>query len=135
MVVTSIYGAEFVAMKKGIDAVWGIRYKLKIMGVPIWAQHTYGSNISVKYDKLTLEKKCDFICNHQARESVAMRKSWIGLIPHKKTLLISWNNWSVILYMTNMMMSKDNKGKLKLYVLDWIWNEDGNMDVKLKKYC
>ena len=34
-VVTSAFGTEFVAMKQGIDALIGLRYKLRIMGIPI----------------------------------------------------------------------------------------------------
>ena len=32
---TSVFGAEFVAMKTGVDILRGIRYKLRMMGVPI----------------------------------------------------------------------------------------------------
>ena len=32
---TSVFGAEFVAMKHGIETLRGVRYKLKMMGIPI----------------------------------------------------------------------------------------------------
>ena len=32
---TSVYGAEFVAMKQGIDTLRDLHYKLRMMGVPI----------------------------------------------------------------------------------------------------
>ncbi len=32
---SSVFGAEFVAMKLGVEALWGIQYKLCMMGVPI----------------------------------------------------------------------------------------------------
>ena len=32
---TSVFGAEFVALKVGIDALRGLRYKLRMMGIPI----------------------------------------------------------------------------------------------------
>ena len=32
---TSVFGAEFVAMKTGVEALRGIRYKLRMMGVPL----------------------------------------------------------------------------------------------------
>ena len=32
---TSVFGAEFVAMKQGIDALRGLRYKLRMMGITI----------------------------------------------------------------------------------------------------
>ena len=33
---TSVFGAEFVALKQGIDALRGLRYKLRMMGIPIF---------------------------------------------------------------------------------------------------
>ena len=36
---TSVFGAEFVAMKQSIDALRGLRYKLKIMGISIFSPH------------------------------------------------------------------------------------------------
>jgi hypothetical protein len=45
---SSVFGAEFVAMKNGIETCRGLRYKLRMMGVawsgPIFV---YGDNISV----------------------------------------------------------------------------------------
>ena len=32
---TSVFGAEFVAMKQGMETLRGLRYKLRMMGVPI----------------------------------------------------------------------------------------------------
>jgi hypothetical protein len=32
---SSVFGAEFVAMKLGVEALQGIRYKLCMMGIPI----------------------------------------------------------------------------------------------------
>ena len=32
---TSVFGAEFVAMKIGVEAIWGIQYKLWMMDVLI----------------------------------------------------------------------------------------------------
>ena len=42
---SSVFGSEFIAMKTGVEALIGIRYKLRMMGVPltgptyIWRQH------------------------------------------------------------------------------------------------
>ena len=45
---TSVFGAEFVAMKQGIDALRGLRYKLTMMGIPISGpSYIYGDNMSV----------------------------------------------------------------------------------------
>ena len=35
MIKSSVFGAEFVAMKFGIKTLHGLRYKLRMMGVPI----------------------------------------------------------------------------------------------------
>ena len=44
----AVFGAEFVATKKGIEALRGIRYKLRMMGVEISGPtYIYGYNMSV----------------------------------------------------------------------------------------
>ena len=44
----SVFGAEFVAMNTGVEALRGIRYKLHIMGVPLTGlTYVYGNNMSV----------------------------------------------------------------------------------------
>ena len=44
----SVFGAEFVAMKTGVEAIRGIRYKLRMMGVTLTGStYVYGGNISV----------------------------------------------------------------------------------------
>ena len=59
---TSVFGAEFVAMKQGVEALRGLRYKLRMMGVPISGpSFIYGDNMSVIHNtqrpKSTLKKK------------------------------------------------------------------------------
>ena len=45
---TSVFGAEFMALKHGIDRVHIIRYKLRMMGVPLSGPtDVYGDNMSV----------------------------------------------------------------------------------------
>ena len=45
---TSVFGTEFVAMKQGIDALRGLRYKLRMIGVLISRpSYIYGDNTSV----------------------------------------------------------------------------------------
>jgi hypothetical protein len=45
---SSIFGAEFVAMKLGVEVLRGIRYKLRMMGVPIAGPtYVYNDNMSV----------------------------------------------------------------------------------------
>jgi len=45
---SSVFGAEFVAMKNGMEAARGLRYKLRMMGVPVTGPtYIYGDNMSV----------------------------------------------------------------------------------------
>ena len=83
---TSVFGAEMVAMKTGIDTLRGLRYKLRMMGVPISGPtYIYGDNMSVINNatkpESTLKKKSNSICYHAIRESVAMDESRITHIP------------------------------------------------------
>ena len=42
----SVFGTEFVAMKQGIDALRGLRYKLRMMDIPLSGpSHIYGDNM------------------------------------------------------------------------------------------
>ena len=77
---SSVFGAEFVAMKHGIETVRGIRYKLRMMGVPISGPtFVYGDNMSVIKNtttpESTLRKKSNSVCYHFCRESAAMDES------------------------------------------------------------
>ncbi len=63
MVETSVCGAEFVAMKNGMETLRGVRYKLRMMGIPIdGPAYVYGDNMSV-------------IHNTQRPESILKKKS------------------------------------------------------------
>jgi hypothetical protein len=45
---SSVFGAEFVATKNGVEALHGICYKLCMMGVPLTgASYVYGDNMSI----------------------------------------------------------------------------------------
>ena len=74
---TSVFRSEFVAMKTGIEALRGIRYKLRMMGIPIGGpNYIYGDNKlvitnSTKPDS-KLNMKSHWICYHAVRELVAM---------------------------------------------------------------
>ena len=76
---TSVFGAEFVAMKVAMEVMRGLRYKLRMIGVPVTGPtYTYGDHISVIYNtqrpESTLRKKSNSIYYHAIRESVAMGK-------------------------------------------------------------
>jgi hypothetical protein len=81
-----VFGAEFVAMKNGIETTRGLRYKLRMMGVTIDGPiYVYGDNMSVVHNnqrpKSVLKKKINVICYHAVREYAAMVESIIGHIP------------------------------------------------------
>jgi hypothetical protein len=83
---TSVFGAEFVAMKTGLDRLPGLRYKLRMMGVDIdGPNYIYGDNMSVIHNTQrpdsVLKKKSSSICYHTIRESVAMGESLTTHIP------------------------------------------------------
>jgi hypothetical protein len=74
---TSVFGAEFVAMKTGNEASRGLRYKLRMMGIPLdGPTYIFGDNMSVIHNtqrpESVLKKKSIAICYHFMRESVAM---------------------------------------------------------------
>ena len=86
---TSVFGAEFVAMKNGMEATRGLRYKLRMMGVPLGGPtYIYGDNMSVIHNtqrpQSTLKKKSNSICYHCVRESVAMGESITGHVSTHK---------------------------------------------------
>ena len=66
---TSVFGAEFVATKHGIEKLRGLRYKLCMMGIPLTGpSYIYGDNKSQVTNSTrpesTLKKKCNSICYH-----------------------------------------------------------------------
>ena len=80
---TSVFGAEFMAMKHGMETLQGLRYKLQMMGVPISSlSYIYGDNMSVIHNmqclESTLKKKSNEICYHAIHKSVAMGESRTG---------------------------------------------------------
>ena len=73
-----VFGSKCLAIKQGVEALRGIRFKLRMMGVKIdGPTYVYGDNISVIHNtsnpKLVLKKKSNSICYHFVRESVAMK--------------------------------------------------------------
>jgi hypothetical protein len=74
---SSVFRAELVTMKNGIETVRGLRYKLRMMGVPLSGPcYVYGDNLSVVHNtqrpESMLKKKYNSIYYHVARESTAM---------------------------------------------------------------
>jgi hypothetical protein len=86
---TSVFGAEFVAMKVGMEALRGLRCKLRMMGLPISGlSYIYSDNMSVIHNTQrpgsTLKKKSNSICYHAIREAVAMGECVTGHVPTKE---------------------------------------------------
>jgi hypothetical protein len=74
-------------MKHGIKMLRGLRYKFRMMGVPLSGPtYVYGDNKSQVTNssrpESTLKKKCISICYHEIRELVAMGET---LLMHIRT--------------------------------------------------
>ncbi len=77
---TSSFGSEFVAMKQCCEYLRGLRYKLRMMGIPVNGPcYVMGDNQSVLANTSdpgsTLKKKSQSIAYHFIREGVA-RQEW-----------------------------------------------------------
>mmetsp|Transcript_3991 Transcript_3991/g.4642 ORF Transcript_3991/g.4642 Transcript_3991/m.4642 type:complete len:295 (-) Transcript_3991:2-886(-) len=77
---TSTFGAEFINIKQCADYVRGLRYKLRMMGIPVEGfTFIYGDNQSVLANTTiphsTLKKKSNSIAYHFVREGCA-RNEW-----------------------------------------------------------
>jgi hypothetical protein len=74
---SSVFGAEFGAMKNGIETCRELHYKLRMMGVALSGPtFVYGDNVSVVHNthrpESILKNKSNSICYHAVRESAAM---------------------------------------------------------------
>jgi hypothetical protein len=88
---TSTFGSEFVAMKIATEIIRGLRYKLRMMGVPLdGPANVLADNDSmVKNSTIptqTLQKKHNAICYHYVREAVATNVMRIAYIPTTENL-------------------------------------------------
>ena len=82
---SSTFGSEFIALKQSIDLIEGLRYKLRMMGIPIDATTSiYCDNeavvTSTTAPESTLKKKHNAICYHRAREAQAAGHIRVGKI-------------------------------------------------------
>ena len=73
---TSSFGSEFIAMKSCCEYVRGLRYKLRMMGIPVeFPTFTFGDNQSVLVNSSkphsSLKKKSSSVAFHFVREGVA----------------------------------------------------------------
>ena len=80
---TSVFSAEFVEMKNGMEALRGLWYTLRMRGVPLSGpSFSYEDNMSVIHNTQrpasVLKKKYNSICYHTCRESIAMDEMLTG---------------------------------------------------------
>jgi hypothetical protein len=81
----STFGSEFVSLSTAVEANRALRYKLRMMGIPIdGPTYTYVDNMSVvnntSVPESLLKKKSNSIAYHAVRESVAMGEMIISYI-------------------------------------------------------
>jgi len=83
---TSTFGSEFMALKTAMEMVIGLRYKLRMMGVPIEGPTRFCvDNMSVvnntSIPSSTLKKKSNSIAYHFVREKIAARVGYVTYEP------------------------------------------------------
>ena len=88
---TSSFGSEFSAMKTAFELVEGLRYKLRMMGVPLdGPTRVLADNMSVVHNTSnpasTLKKKSNSIAFHYCRERVAMDVATVSYVPSAQNL-------------------------------------------------
>ena len=76
---SSTFGAEFIALKTGLELTEGLIYKLRMLGVPIdGPARVFCDNEAVvnsgSFPEITLRKKTSSIAFHKVREAVASSK-------------------------------------------------------------
>ena len=109
---SSTFGSELVAMKTATEYLRGLRYKLRMMGIPLSGPaYVYGDNMSVIHNttapESTLKKKHNSIAYHFVREGVA-RGEWLV------TFIKSVNNPADIL--TKSLPQPQREFLLKLFM-------------------
>ena len=83
MIKASTFGSEIVALKNAVELIEGLRYKLRMFGIPIdGPANLYCDNKAVTKNcsipELTLKKKDNSIVYHHIREAVAAGTLWIA---------------------------------------------------------
>ena len=112
---TSSFGSEFIAMKQCCEYVKGLRYKLRMLGIPVDDPcYVYGDNQSVLANVTIpdsiLKKKSNSIAYHYVREGVARREWCMSYINTKC-------NPADILS-KNMRSGRDRDNKIKMIMYD-----------------
>lgn len=77
------FGLKFVAIKTAVEMIEGLRYKLRVMGVPLKGEANvfYDNNAIVKSasnPEATLKKHHNSIIFHRCREAIASQTIWVA---------------------------------------------------------
>jgi hypothetical protein len=88
---TSTFGSEFIAMKTAVEQVEALRYKLRMLGIPIdGPADLYCDNESVfrnsAFPESVIKKKHNSIAYHKTRESQAAGSVRVAWIPGTKNI-------------------------------------------------
>ena len=88
---TSSFGSEMVAMKTAVELSIGLRYKLKMMGVPVEGPvYIKADNMSVisnaSIPESMLKKKSQSIAYHYIRETSARKVIYVTYEPSETNL-------------------------------------------------
>jgi hypothetical protein len=88
---SSTFGSEFVAMRIATDLIESLRYKLRMLGVPIdGPTNVLTDNLAVVQNSTipssTIKKKHNSICYHRVREAVAAGMIRIAHVPSTENL-------------------------------------------------
>jgi hypothetical protein len=86
------FGSEFMAMKTVAEVNKGMRFKLRMIGIPVdGPSYVYGDNMSVLHNtsnpEFTLKKKSNSIAYHLVRESIAMDEMRTGYVKTDENLM------------------------------------------------
>lgn len=115
----STFGSEFVAMKNCVEYLRGLRYKLRMMGIPVGNPcFVFGDNQSVLWNTTipdsTLKKKSSSVAYHYVREGVSRDEWRTGYINTK-------DNLSDV--MTKTIVSKEDRRRKVRGLLRDIYDE------------
>ena len=113
---TSSFGSEFCAMKQCCEYVRGLRYKLRMMGIPVeFPTYVFGDNQSVlsntSQPHSVLKKKSSSIAYHFVREGVA-KDEW------RTTYLSTHHNPADML--TESLQNGEKRRRFMSYVLHYM---------------
>ena len=88
---TSTFGSKFMALKAAVEMIKGLRYKVRMMGIPLEeATHVLVDNMSVVHNtsrpESTLRKKSNSIAYHFVRESATASEIQILHVESKENI-------------------------------------------------